>query len=272
MKLETKSVEKPWGRTVLPAMFGGGDAGRRIGEIWYAAPDRRELPLLVKYIFTSERLSIQVHPDDAQARARGHANGKTECWYIVEAEPGAELGIGLTRAVSREALREAALDGSIERLLAWRPVRAGDFFYVPAGTVHAIGGGLSLIEVQQVSDVTYRLYDYGRPRELHLDDGVAIAEPRTYPQASAAHIEQGSRLLVDGPHFSLLRIEGRSAEADALADRQRMAIPLAGTLSSGGETARPGECLFAPAGAPLDSDGAYLLAAAGPLHLPPRGT
>ena len=95
---------------------------------------------------------------------------------MLDAEPGAVIGLGLTREVSREALRAAALDGSIESLLDWRPVTQGDLFYSPAGTIHAIGGGIALIEVQQNLDLTYRLYDYGRPRELHLDEGAGGGE------------------------------------------------------------------------------------------------
>ncbi|HEX8668373.1 MAG TPA: class I mannose-6-phosphate isomerase [Allosphingosinicella sp.] len=263
MKLETKQVEKPWGRAHLPAIFPNPD-GRQLGEIWFDAADATKLPLLVKYIFTSERLSIQVHPNDEQARARGYPNGKTECWYILDAEPGATLGIGLTREVDRETLRAAALDGSIEELMDWKPVRAGDFFYVPAGTVHAIGGGISLIEVQQISDVTYRLYDYGRPRELHLDDGIEVSEPRPYPADLGTHIEGGSRVLVAGPHFTLVRVEGAAPEAERLTDRDRMVIPLRGRVSGGGDEAGPGECVFVTAGNAIQSaDGAYLVAANG---------
>src|SRR6266436_2105359 len=138
MKLDRRYVEKPWGRTHLPSMFDAPE-GERIGEVWFT--NGAELPLLAKYIFTSERLSIQVHPDDKQARARGLAQGKSECWYILDAEPGATLGLGLKSAVSVAQLRSAALDGSIEQLMDWRPVRAGDFFMVPPGTIHAIGGG-----------------------------------------------------------------------------------------------------------------------------------
>ena len=163
MKLDTRYVEKPWGRTQLPPMFTRG-AGRRIGEVWFTADDSSHHDLLVKYIFTSDRLSVQVHPNDEEARARGLPNGKNECWYILDAEPGATLGLGLKKELNGEALRAAALDGSIEKLLDWKPIQAGDFFYVPAGTVHAIDAGISLLEVQQNSDTTYRLYDYGRPR------------------------------------------------------------------------------------------------------------
>ncbi len=163
--LPVRQVAKPWGRELLPSPFVA-PAGERIGEVWFEPPPELSA-LLVKYIFTSEKLSVQVHPSDAQRP--GH--GKEECWLIVHAEPDASLGIGFRERLSPDRLRAAALDGSIESLMEWHRVKAGDFFYIPANTVHAIGPGVSLIEVQQNSDVTYRLYDYGRPRELHLDDG-----------------------------------------------------------------------------------------------------
>ena len=197
-------VEKPWGREVLPAPFDA-PPGQRIGEVWFEPPP--ELPqLLVKYIFTSEKLSVQVHPSDAQLPGQG----KEECWLVIDADPGARLGIGFKQPLGREAIRAASLDGSIEQLLAWHPVKAGDFFYIPAGTVHAIGAGVSLIEVQQASDVTYRLYDYGRPRELHLDAGVAVARGEVHPQALRRHLAvTGSIGLVEGPRF---RLDSRSLE------------------------------------------------------------
>ena len=255
MKLARHLVEKPWGRTDLPE---GG--GRRIGEIWFEAPGGKKLPLLVKHIFTSEKLSVQVHPNDEQARARGLPNGKSECWYILRAEPDAMLGLGFREPIGKEAMRRAALDGSIEHLMDWKPVRAGDFFYVPARTVHAIGGGLSLIEVQQQSDTTYRLYDYGRRRELHLEDGVDVADGGVYPDACATHVE-GEQVLVNGPHFTLIHAMGQS---DVLADRQRWAIPLTGAVTSGDEQAEPGECLLLEPGAEVAGTGPYLLAASGP--------
>lgn len=173
-RLRARPVERVWGRRALPAGFPRPPGDEPIGEIWFEPPDDAEL--LVKYLFTSERLSIQVHPDDAAARASGFERGKDEAWYVIDAEPGAAIGLGLTREVSREELRRAALDGSIENLLDWRPVTPGDLLYSPAGTIHAIGGGIALIEVQQNADITYRLYDYGRPRELHLDEGLTVAK------------------------------------------------------------------------------------------------
>ena len=254
MKFSRQYVEKPWGRTRLPPMFDA-PSGQRIGEVWFTGG--ADLPLLAKYIFTSERLSIQVHPNDDQARERGLPQGKNECWYILEAEPGATLGLGLKREVSSGELREAALDGSIEELMDWRPVSPGDFFYVPAGTVHAIGAGISLVEFQQNVDVTYRLYDYGRPRELHLNDGIAVARTAPYPDELAKHVcDDGEQTLVDGPHFTLVHTDG-----DALQDRERWVLPLEGEVCAGDETAVAGECLLVPPGQPLDGVAKMLIGA-----------
>jgi len=256
-RLVRRAVEKPWGATRLPAPFPG-TGGRRIGELWFEAPEGRPAPLLVKYIFTTEKLSVQVHPDDAQARARGLANGKSECWYILEAGPGARLGLGFGEALDAAALRASALDGSIERRLDWQPVAAGDFVYVPAGTVHAIGGGLALIEVQQPSDVTYRLYDYGRPRELHLDDGVAVASRGPYPAHLRTRVAaRETRTLVDGPHFTLVHV-GPGGDSGLLQDRDRLVVPLAGRVCGAG----PGDCLLLRPGEAVEAsaDARFLLA------------
>jgi mannose-6-phosphate isomerase len=251
MKLDRRYVEKPWGRTRLPAMFDA-PPGERVGEVWFT--NGADLPLLAKYIFTSERLSIQVHPDNEQARARGLTQGKTECWYILEAEPDATLGLGLKRTILSDELRAAALDGSIEQLMDWRPVRAGDFFFVPAGTVHAIGAGISLLEFQQNSDVTYRLYDYGRPRELHLDDGIAVSRPEPYPDGLAQHPGDEEQTLVDGPHFTLIH-----TKRDVLQNRERWVMPLEGTVASAAVVAGAGECLLVKAGETLTTDGGRML-------------
>ena len=264
MKLKARAVEKPWGRCALPPAFGRSRHSRPIGEIWFdSAPGGRELPLLVKYIFTAEKLSVQVHPDDAQAQARGQGNGKSECWYILDAEPGATIGLGFKAPVDAETLRQAALDGSIEELMDWKPARAGDFFHVPPGTVHAIGAGVSLIEVQQHSDITYRLYDYGRPRELHLDDALAVASPLPYPKEQAARVQKGRcRTLVTCPHFQLEYI-GHGGPVERMRERERWVLPLRGTARIDGLTARVGECLLVSPGASLEvSEGGAILMAA----------
>jgi mannose-6-phosphate isomerase len=255
MKLERRYVEKPWGRTQLPPMFET-PTGKRIGEVWFSGDP--SLPLLVKYIFTGERLSIQVHPNDEQAQARGLRSGKSECWYVLDADPGAVLGLGLVRAVDRDDLRAAALDGSIEHLMDWRPVAAGDFVFVPPGTVHAIGAGISLLEFQQNSDVTYRLYDYGRPRELHLDDGIAVSNPSSFPSNSITHPRmEEDRILVEGPHFILMQSHG-----DELEDHRRWVVPLTGQVRAGDAVARPGDCLLVQPHQQLEIEGARMLIAA----------
>jgi mannose-6-phosphate isomerase len=219
-----------WGRRDLAGAFAPpGETGEPIGEIWFEGAADAEL--MVKYLFTAERLSIQVHPDDAAARAAGHERGKDEAWYVLSAEPGAVIGLGLTHEVSREALRAAARDGSIEHLLDWRPVRAGDAFYSPAGTIHAIGGGLALIEIQQNLDLTYRLYDYGRPRELHLDEGVEVADPEPW-QPPFVPVRDGQRtILAAGRAFVLERwaLAGVAA-ADLPEDTVLVPIAAGGTI------------------------------------------
>lgn len=240
--LPTRMVEKPWGRDSLSAPFTG-PSGARIGEVWFEPPAALD-QLLVKYIFTSEKLSVQVHPSDAELPGQG----KEECWLVIAADPGAELGIGFRETISSEAMRAAALDGSIEALLDWHPVQVGDFFYIPAGTIHAIGAGVSLIEVQQNSDTTYRLYDYGRPRELHLDEAIAVAQCEPYdPELRRKIPPHGGVVLVDGPLFRLDLIQGQTA-ADA-ADRYGAApllvIPLEGEVTIAGEVVAPCQCALA---------------------------
>ncbi len=261
--LAMRMVEKPWGREVLPAPFHD-CAGERIGEIWFEPP--AELPqLLVKYIFTSEKLSVQVHPSDDQTLAAGlGSQGKEECWLILDAEPGAKLGIGFRESIGGETLRRAALDGSIEQLLEWHNVRPGDFFYIPANTVHAIGAGISLIEVQQNSDITYRLFDYGRPRALHLDDGIAVARGEPYDEALRQRVTpRGSLTLVDGPFFRLDQIEGApAAEVAARYAGPLLVIPREGPVHISGREVSPGECGFALAIGEVEfaSSGVCLLA------------
>ncbi|HEY0624807.1 class I mannose-6-phosphate isomerase [Sphingomonas sp.] len=243
--LATHRVEKPWGRRRLQAPFDDGAVdGGPVGEIWFQTPGNAAPDLLIKYLFTSEKLSVQVHPDDAQAHARGLPRGKDECWLILGAEPGATMALGTKEPVDKAALRAAALDGSIEQLLDWKPVKAGDFFYVPSGTVHALGAGLTLIEVQQNSETTYRLYDYGRPRELHLDDGIAVADTRPYePQPPPGRVDDGSVVLVDGPKFVLERFSGGGWTVALPDGDTAWLIPIAGKGLADGVAFKAGECL-----------------------------
>ena len=131
-------------------------------------------PLLIKIIQANETLSVQVHPDDDYARIHEHSAGKTECWYVLDAVPDAKIIYGLQKDYSRSELETAIRDNTLERCLRSVPVAKGDFIFIPAGTVHAIQGGLRLLEVQQSSDITYRLYDWGRPREVHIQKGLDV--------------------------------------------------------------------------------------------------
>ena len=250
-RLATRMVEKVWGCDHLPAPFRA-PSNARIGEIWFEPPP--ELPqLLVKYLFTSEKLSVQVHPGDADALPG--EEGKEECWLVLDAEPGASLAIGFREQVTSERIEAAARDGSIEDLLEWHEARAGDVFYLPAGTVHAIGPGLALVEVQQASDTTFRLYDYGRPRELHLDRAMAVARGEPYSAEHRGSVAERGETLINGPCFRLDRAVGMPSLAVAQQYHcPLLALPLEGSVAAreGDGCARPGECLYAPDIAALD--------------------
>ena len=241
MKLATRIVHKPWGRTQLPPAFAV-PHGESVGEIWFEDPAGDDAPLMIKYLFTSERLSVQVHPDDSQAQQRGFTRGKEECWLVLDAGPAGEVGVGLKRDATVETLHAAALSGAIEDMIDWRPARAGDFIYNDAGTIHAIGGDVIILEVQQNVDLTYRLYDYGRPRELHLDDGLAVARTSAGGSSRDRHVgTSGDALLVDGPHFGLRRIEGPGSASLKLPSPIYV-VPLDGSCRVDDETVQVGEC------------------------------
>jgi mannose-6-phosphate isomerase len=201
------------------------------------------LPVLVKFLFTSARLSVQVHPGDDYARRHENSAGKTEMWHILRAQPGAEIASGFREPVTRERLREISLSGEIENMLRWIPVAAGETYFTPAGTVHAIGAGVALCEIQQVSDVTYRLYDYGRPRELHLDKAVDVADLESQPGAQPANGD----VLVECPYFRTekLRFAGASRYG---CDRAHFLIVVEGAGWFADRPCRAGEVWLAPAG------------------------
>lgn len=218
--LRASFKEKIWGSTRLSPWFS--DSNRKIGEVWFEAAE--ELPLLVKMIFTEERLSVQVHPDDEYAAEHDSSRGKTEMWHILRADPGASIAIGLRERVAPERLRELAISGEIEHYLNWVEVKPGDTVFVPARTIHAIGAGLALCEIQQNSDVTYRLYDYGRDRELHLDRSMAVAVADLYrpPEPAAGYIARSDYFAV-----SELRVNA-ATEIMPAPDRFELFIALEG--------------------------------------------
>ena len=206
----TRTVEKPWGRTDLRPWSEAGRANGKTGEIWYERRDpvAHEPSLLLKLLFTSEPLSVQVHPGDAFARSIGEARGKSEAWYILSAESGSRIALGLDRRLTSEQLREAIADGSIAKRIAWRQVACGDVVDVPSGSIHAIGAGLVIAEIQQRSGTTFRLFDYGRSRALHVEQAVAVADAGRAPAGPLPQaLNSGRTLLITSPHFVLEKID-----------------------------------------------------------------
>lgn len=204
------AVAKPWGVSDLRPFSNATGDKDKVGEIWYEreAASALSSALLLKLLFTSQPLSIQVHPDDAYAQSMGQRNGKTEAWYILSAAPGAKIAIGLKRHLSPQQLREAIDDGSISNLINWRAVFAGDSFLIPAGTIHAIGAGLVVAEIQQRSDVTFRLFDYGSQRELHTSQAIAVAlTDAVVLKSEPTHLSPERTRVVACPYFSLERLD-----------------------------------------------------------------
>ncbi|MFM9827732.1 MAG: class I mannose-6-phosphate isomerase [Sphingomonas sp.] len=243
-KLSMKRVDKPWGRHQLwPGFDDPAPDSAPVGEIWFEAPGASDPDLLIKYLFTSEKLSVQVHPDDARARAAGFARGKDEAWVILAAAPDSTIALGTRAPLSEAAFRAAALDGSIAELLDWKPVQAGDVFYSAAGTVHAIGAGITLVEVQQNVDLTYRLYDYGRLRELHLEAAIAVANRVPFVAHTApGDVGEGRQILVAGPKFTLERWSGGDRRISLPQGTGGWLVPLEGRGDVDGATWHAGEC------------------------------
>lgn len=240
---------RPWGTLDLSPIYPNHQFAEKIGEAWLtgddckvanapfggktlsqlsqqyqrdllgdAARDATRFPLLAKFLFPHEKLSVQVHPDDEQARRIGQPWGKTECWYVAHTKPGSQIALGLKPGASAAQLEAAIRENRAEQLLNWLDVHAGDMIYVAGGTVHTLGPGSVIVEIQQQSDTTYRLYDYGRGRELHLKDGMAAVKENT---ASGKVIRStpvqvhGSKnwheLLVAAPYFVVDRFDAKEA-------------------------------------------------------------
>ena len=261
--------ERIWGVQTLPAWYPQPAPGKPIGEAWLTAEtcvvdsgplegkSLAELaslypealantsgvgfPLLIKTLFPREKLSVQVHPNDAEALALGQPRGKTECWYVLSAEPGATVAVGFREPLSIEDIRTAIADKTLEDKLAYIPVEPGDMVYVDAGTVHAIGPGMVVLETQQYSDVTYRLYDYGRPRELHVDAGLAVSRTTSAAGLVAPVAMDGFTRLVASAYFVVDRFKLAPAPAPlGNADNLQMLFALSdgATVEGGGSTTR----------------------------------
>jgi mannose-6-phosphate isomerase len=245
-------IHKPWGVSDLrpwSSIDGGSEA---VGELWFErAANNAPIPsLLLKLLFTSEPLSIQVHPDDTYARAMGMPHGKSEAWYIISAEPGAKIGVGLKHRITPQELRTSIRNGSIVDLVQWRPVAKGDVIYIPAGTIHAIGAGIALAEIQQRSDTTYRLFDYGRRRELHEDNGVAVANTWPLrPPPDPTRLSGERTLLVASRYFVFERLDLPEASSWALlAEAETWILVLDGHAAVGLTAVSAGQAVFAAGG------------------------
>jgi len=264
---------RPWGTHDLSPIYPNHKFAEKIGEAWLtgddckvangplkgktlsrlseqyerelvgeAARDARRFPLLLKFLFPHEKLSVQVHPDDEQALRVGQPWGKTECWYVAHARPGSQIGLGLKPGVTVAQLEKAIHETGAEELLNWVNVYAGDMIYVAGGTVHTLGPGSVIVETQQQSDTTYCLYDYGRPRELHLEKAIKVAST----EASKA----GPTILpIDCKYFhaELARIT-TSIEYPSPAEHFHLLIFAGGMGTIAGQPFREGETWFVPAG------------------------
>lgn len=247
------------GRTLaqLSAQYGR----EMVGE---AAPDANRFPLLLKFLFPQEKLSVQVHPDDEAARRVGEPWGKTECWYVAHARPGAQVALGLKTGVTRAQFERAIQGHSAEELLNWINVYPGEMIYVAGGTVHTLGPGSVLVETQQQSDTTYRLYDYGRPRELHLERGLAAVKERAgsgkviRPAPQSLDKPGNTRApLVAAPYFVVEMFDLKSEVQLATAEDGKRSVQIlvavegcAAIEAAGGEPVMltKGDAVVAPAG------------------------
>jgi len=241
--------ERVWGKSDLKPWYDETGTNELVGEAWLTGPQclvetgpfkgqtlasvgekmGGEFPLLVKILFPADKLSVQVHPDDAQAKAMGETRGKTECWYVLEAESGATVALGLKPGVGAKEVAASVESGTMETLLEHVPVSVGDMLFVDAGTVHAIGPGVVLLETQQTSDVTYRLYDYGRPRELHLEKGLQVIKPKTQAGKVVPRKMDGFTRLIEQKYFVVDRFElGATSEETVSLDGAGCLVGLTG--------------------------------------------
>jgi len=247
---------RPWGTTDLSPIYPDHKFDEKIGEAWLtgdackvangplagvtlselsekwgralvgeAARDPNRFPLLLKFLFPHEKLSVQVHPDDVQAQRTGQPWGKTECWYVAAAKPGSQVAMGLKPGVTTSAFQKAIEEKRAEELLNWINIYPGEMIYVAGGTVHTLGPGAILVETQQQSDCTYRLYDYGRPRELHLKEGLAAVKEKVAsgkvvrPGPSAMpHSKNNVASMIRAPYFVVDQYELREPQAFRTAD------------------------------------------------------
>ncbi len=297
LKLRPSFREKIWGSTNLEPVFG--ETGSPIGEVWYThdgntiaggPPAGRTLgsllreygsrltgagrrpedgsgggkfPILTKLLFPAQKLSVQVHPDDAYAFEHENGSGKAEMWYVLAAEPGACAALGLVEDLPSETLARAARSGEIEKYLRWVPLSAGQTVFVPPGTLHTLGAGVVICEIQQNSDLTYRLYDFGRvggggrPRPLNIDRALDVADVRSRPSPTAvapiaaeSTAAAGCRVerLAQCRYFAGERLSWDAGfEYRPDPERAHILVVIAGYGSLNRTPFAPGDCFLIPA-------------------------
>ena len=282
-RIAPRFVSRVWGQKDLRPWYDHVAEGEPIGEVWLTGDDclvetgphagkklstlfaeahqlllgagaaSPESPLLIKVIFAREKLSVQVHPDDELAHKHGQPRGKTECWYALAAEPGAQVACGLKTGVTLEKVEEGIRCGTLEESLHMIDVAAGEMIYVDAGTVHAIWPGSILLETQQNCDLTYRMYDYGRPRELHIEKALESVKFTSDAGIVAARILADRTVLIDTRYFRVERLK---------IENRRFGRSLPGP----GESAPGLAYLFAASGSGLVTGDSFA-----PVELPARG-
>ncbi len=275
---------RPWGATDLSPIYTGRKFAEKIGEAWLtgdecrvangplagqrladlaatygrdlvgdAAREPNRFPLLLKFLFPHDKLSVQVHPDDACAQRVGQPWGKTECWYVLHAKKGAQVALGLKPGVTRRQLEQAIREMRAEELLNWIDIHAGEMIYVAGGTVHAISPGSILVETQQSSDTTYRLYDYGRPRPLHLEQGMqAVKEkPGSGKVKNTARNGWQRQELIASPFFVVEKFALRDPREFTTVEGERRLVEILVAVNGCGvlEASAAQPVTFAPGGA-----------------------
>jgi mannose-6-phosphate isomerase len=262
---------RPWGFHDLSPWFDYKTDGEPIGEVWLTGEmceadtgpmkgtslaeiakrhgpallgqiSDKDFPLLVKILFPKEKLSVQVHPDDVLAQKYGEPRGKTECWYALDAEPGAQVALGIRPGTTKQQVQMAIADQTLESLLEMVPVQKGDMIFVDAGTVHAVGPGAVLLETQQTSDLTYRMYDYGSARELHLEKAMAAMRLQTRAGKVPPRTVDGHRVLIAERYFSVERWSVDAETAPSLtepADTVQMLFVQSGQIQIVGKDSGP---------------------------------
>lgn len=234
----------------------GPDAGKTMGALFrekspallgQGSPNSGS-PLLIKVIFALEKLSVQVHPDDRLAQKHGEPRGKTECWYTLSAEPDAKVALGLKPGVTLDAVKSGIENGTLEESLVLLPIRAGDLIFVDAGTVHAIWPGSVLLETQQYSDTTYRMYDYGRGRELHVENSIEATRLVTNAGIIPPTVLPDRTVLIDSAYFSVEKIPVDVSRSSTTLSPQTGSAPALSYLFAASGSAR----LTSPSFAALD--------------------